>query len=198
LLAHHDATGSPASWALLSLMLLHAARFPARVGVDGDLFLLADQDRSRWNTAHIAEGLLALDRASEGERVSRYHLEAGIAACHATAATWDDTDWPRILELYEALFDLTRSPVVAINLAIARSRVEGPIAGLAALDAVADDPQLRGYHVLPSAQAALWLEAGHPDRAARCYRRALALAQAEPERRWLTRRLEQTSQGHRD
>jgi RNA polymerase sigma-70 factor (ECF subfamily) len=192
LLAQHDATGTPASRALLALMLLHAARFPARVGTDGELFLMAEQDRSRWDRPLIAEGLQELDRASAGAHLSRYHLEAGIAACHATAASWADTDWEQILDQYDLLYELTGSPVVAINRAIARSRVEGPTAGLAALDSVADDPQLHGYHVLPSVEAALWREAGRPDRAAACYRRALALAQSAPERVWLARRLEQT------
>lgn len=127
--------------------------------------------------------------------MSRYHLEAGIAACHATAATWAETDWPQILELCDALYALTGSPVVAINRAIARSRVEGPAAGMAALEAVAGDPQLSGYRVLPAVEGALWREAGHADRAAACYRRALALAQSGPERRWLARRLELTEAG---
>jgi RNA polymerase sigma-70 factor (ECF subfamily) len=192
LLASHDTTGVPSSWALLSLMLLHAARFPARMASDGALFLMADQDRSRWDAALIAEGLRALDRASTGAHLSRYHLEAGIAACHATAPAWAETDWRQILDLYDSLYHLTRSPVVAVNRAIARSQVEGPQAALAALDDVADHPQLRAYHMLPSVQAALWQEAGHPDRAAACYRRALALAQSAPERRWLAGRLAHT------
>jgi RNA polymerase sigma-70 factor (ECF subfamily) len=192
LLATHPDTGVPASWALLALMLLHAARFPARVGSESELFLLRDQERSRWDRGRIAEGIRSLDRASAGDVVSRYHLEAGIAACHAVAPNWDDTDWRQVLALYDDLLELTGSPVVALNRAIARARVDGPAAGLADLEGVADDPLLAGYHLLPSVEAALWREAGDLPRAAAAYQRALALARSTPERRWLARQLEET------
>ena len=97
LVAAHPATDSPRAWALLALMLLHAARFPARVDSHGTLFLLREQDRTTWDREAIAAGLRALDRAASGDRLSAFHLEAGLAACHAVAPSWDDTDWPQIV-----------------------------------------------------------------------------------------------------
>ena len=189
MLAAHPATRSPTVWALLALMLLHAARFPARVDSTGALFLLRDQDRRLWDRALVAEGMHALDQSAAGDRVSPLHLEAGIAACHAAAPSWNATDWPQIVELYEALFALTASPVVAVNRAIAISRVDGPLAGLAALDAIRHEPALERYPLLPAVSAELWREAGDLDRAASCYRAALGLARSSPEQRWLTSRL---------
>ena len=189
MLAAHPATQSPKVWALLALMLLHAARFPARVDSSGALFLLRDQDRRLWDGALVAEGLHALDRSAAGEQLSALHLEAGIAACHAAAPSWEATDWRQIVELYDELFALTGSPVVAVNRAIAISRVDGPLAGLAALDAVADEPALERYPLLPAISAELWREAGDLVRAAACYRAALGLARSLPEQRWLTSRL---------
>ena len=189
MLAGHPATGCPKVWALLALMLLHAARFPARVDSEGTLFLLREQDRGKWDRAAIAEGLGALDCASAGDTVTALHLEAGIAACHAAASSWDATDWPQILELYDELFALTASPVVAVNRAIAVSRLEGPLPGLAALDAIEGASALERYPLLPAIQAELWREAGDLERAAACYRAALGLARSSPEHRWLTSRL---------
>jgi RNA polymerase sigma-70 factor (ECF subfamily) len=189
MLAAHPATTCPRVWALLALMLLHAARFPARVDSEGTLFLLRDQDRGKWDRGRIAEGLHALDRAAAGETVTALHLEAGIAACHAAAASWEVTDWPQIVELYDELLALTRSPVVAVNRAIAVSRIEGPLAGLAALDAIENASALERYPLLPAIQAELWREAGDLERAAACYRAALGVARSSPEHRWLTARL---------
>ena len=189
MLAAHPATVCPRVWALLALMLLHAARFPARVDSEGTLFLLREQDRGTWNRAAIAEGLRALDLAAAGGTVTALHLEAGIAACHAAAPSWDATDWPQIIELYDELLALTASPVVAVNRAIAVSRVDGPWAGLAALDAIENASALERYPLLPAIQAELWREAGDLDRAAACYRAALSLARSSPEHRWLTSRL---------
>jgi RNA polymerase sigma-70 factor (ECF subfamily) len=185
----HPAATVPRAWALLALMLLHAARFPARVDSEGTLFLLRDQDRRTWEHAMIAEGMHALDRASAGDTVTAFHLEAGIAACHAAAASWESTDWTQIVELYDELLELTRSPVVAMNRAVAVSRVEGPLSGLAALDAMENRAALDGYPLLPAIQAELWREAGEIDRAIACYRAALGLARSSPEQRWLTSRL---------
>jgi RNA polymerase sigma-70 factor (ECF subfamily) len=189
LLTHHPATAVPKAWALLALLLLHAARFRGRVNSQGELFLLRDQDRSAWDQSLISEGMRALDRAAQGEDVSRYHLEAEIAGCHVSAATWKDTDWKRILECYEQLAELTGSPVVMLNRAIARAQVEGPHAALAELDAIASHPALAKYHLLPAVQAEIWREAGDARRAAEYYREALALAASAPERRFLSTRL---------
>ncbi|MEO8677759.1 MAG: sigma-70 family RNA polymerase sigma factor [Vicinamibacterales bacterium] len=189
LVAEHPATAAPRAWALVALMRLHAARFPARADSGGSLFLLRDQDRSTWDRGLLAGGFRALERASSGDRISTYHLEAGIAACHASAASWEATDWPQIVELYDDLLALTGSPVVAVNRAVALSRIEGAMSGLAALDAIADRHALDRYPMLPAIQAELWREAGDLARATECYRAALALARSKPERRWLTSRL---------
>lgn len=189
MLAAHPATTCPRAWALLSLMLLHAARFPARIDAGGTLFLLRDQDRSKWDRALIAEGLLALDRSASGDAMSAQHLEAGIAACHAAAPSWEATDWPQIVDLYDELLALTRSPVVAVNRAIAVSRVDGALAGLAALDGIDNRDALERYPLLPAIEAELWREAGDRDRASACYQRALAAARSAPEQRWLTSRM---------
>ena len=177
------------AWALVSLTLLHAARVPARIDSEGTLFLLREQDRRKWDRSMIAEGMRALDRASSGERVTAFHLEAGIAACHAAAAPWQSTDWPQIVALYDDLLALTNSPVVAMNRAVAISRVEGALSGLAALDAIENLAALQRHPLLPAIQAELWREAGDADRAIACYRAALGLARSAPEQRWLTSRL---------
>jgi RNA polymerase sigma-70 factor, ECF subfamily len=185
----HPAVSAPRACALVSLMLLHAARFPARVDSEGTLFLLRDQDRSRWDRAMIAAGMRALGRASAGDQITPFHLEAGIAACHAAAATWASTDWRQIVELYNDLLALTRSPVVAMNRAIAVSRIEGPLSGLAALAGIENFEILDRYPLLPAIQAELWREAGEVERAVQCYRAALGLARSAPEERWLNARL---------
>ncbi len=190
LLASHDETGVPRTWALLALLLLHAARFPARVSADGELFLLREQVRSRWDRGLIAAGMRALDRASAGAEVSRYHLEAGIAACHAAASSWDGTDWRQILDLYDALLQMTGSPVVALNRAIAVSRIVGPQAAIAAVATIERHPALARYHLRAAVLGELWREAGDRDRAGAFYREALALAGSTPERRFLAARLE--------
>lgn len=190
LVAEHPSTGAPRAWALVALMQLHASRFPARLGRDRSLLLLRDQDRSVWNRQSISDGLRALDRAASGDRVSAYHLEAGIAACHAVAATWEATNWTQILALYDELVALTGSPVAAVNRAVALSRVEGPLAGLAALSELGDHPALARYVLLPAIVAELWREAGEVDRAVESYRTALTLARSSPEREWLADRLQ--------
>jgi RNA polymerase sigma-70 factor (ECF subfamily) len=188
LLASHPSLATPTVHALLALMLLQAARFAARIA-DADLHRLAEQDRSQWDPLLIAEGLTHLDRAAEGVRLSTYHLEAGIAACHAVAARYEDTDWRRIVEYYDDLLRLKPTPVVALNRAIAISRLEGPMAGTAALDAIVDDPALNRYYLLHATLGQFALEAGDRDRAAECFGHALTCECSDPERRFLERRL---------
>lgn len=190
LLTRHDETRTPRTWALLALLQLQASRFAARVSDDGSLFLLRDQDRARWDRSLVAAGLRALGQASAGDTVTRDHLEAGIAACHAVAPSWDETDWKQIVELYDALAALTDSPVVALNRAVAIWQLEGAHAGLAAAERAAADPAIARYHVRPAVMAELWRAAGDLDRAARFYREALALAASQPERRFLMTRLD--------
>jgi RNA polymerase sigma-70 factor (ECF subfamily) len=190
LVTRHPVTGTPKAHALLRLLLLQAARFPARVSSDGELFLLRDQDRSKWDGALIAEGVRALGCAATGGELTRYHLEAEIAACHACAPSWDDTDWPGIVKLYDRLVALTGSPIVTLNRAIAYARIAGPRAAIGAIDDIADHPSLSAYHLLPAVLAELWREAGDAERAATYYRAALQLARAAPERRFLAMQLD--------
>ncbi|GAA0573146.1 RNA polymerase sigma factor [Halomonas salifodinae] len=169
---------------LLGLMLLHDARRETRTDTRGDLVLLEDQDRSRWDREAIEEGLaqatLALRQAP-----GSYALQANIAALHAQAASAADTDWRRIVALYELLYRLQPSPVVALNRAVAVAMAEGPEHGLALLD----DIHLPGYHLLPAARADLLRRLGRHADAADHYRQALALVKQAPERRFLERRL---------
>ncbi|HEV3073251.1 MAG TPA: sigma-70 family RNA polymerase sigma factor [Thermoanaerobaculia bacterium] len=189
ILADHPATSLPEVHALLALMLFQASRLPARCDAEGALVLLADQDRRRWNRALIGRALGHLERCAAGERATAYHLEAGIAACHAMAPSYAATDWAQILALYDDRLALAPSPVVVLNRAVALSMVQGPRAGIAALAEVADDPHLRGYYLLPATLADLWLRCGDRQTAAAHYRRALELPCSEPERRFLLRRL---------
>jgi len=182
-------SGAAAVHALLALMHLQAARLPARVG-DGDVLLrLAEQDRSLWDQPSIARGLQHLDAAASGDTLTVYHLEAGIAACHAVAPRYDDTDWPRIADLYDSLIVMKPTPIVALNRAIALSRVHGPGAGLAAVEAIAGDAVLARYYLLHATMGELALETGARDRAAECFRAALECECSEPEHRFLERRL---------
>ena len=157
---------------------------------DGALYLLRDQDRSKWNQTLVGEGLRALDRAASGTAISPYPLQAEIAACHAVAASWGDTDWSRIVSCYDHLGAMTGSPIVALNGAIARSQLEGSRTAIAEVEKIASHPALAGYHLLPAVLAELWRDLGDAPRAAGYYRQALALAQSTPERRFLAARLD--------
>ena len=189
ILADHPATSLPEVHALLALMLFQASRLPARCDAEGALVLLADQDRGRWDRALIGRALGHLERCAAGKRATAYHLEAGIAACHAMAPSYAATDWAQILALYDDRLALAPSPVVVLNRAVALSMVQGPRAGIAALAEVADDPHLRGYYLLPATLADLWLRCGDRQTAAAHYRCALELPCSEPERRFLLRQL---------
>lgn len=189
LLTRHPITGTSKAWALLALLLLQAARFPARLSSEGELFVLRDQDRTKWDRSLISEGLRALDRSASGGDLTQYHVEAEIAACHAAASSWESTDWPRIATLYDVLYEMTRSPIVALNRAIAHGRVAGPEAAIDVVNAIASHPALASYHLLPAVLAELWREVGDTDKAAGYYRDALKLATAAPEQRFLARRM---------
>ena len=173
---------------LLALMELQASRAATRTDADGNLVLLAEQDRSRWDHVRIGHGLACLGRAAPMERAGPYQLQAAIAACHARATSWDRTDWPQIVRLYQALTEVAPSPVVELNRAVAIGLAEGPAAGLAALDAI-DATALRGYHLLPSARADFLRRLGRWGEAAAEYRRALGLADNTREQRFLAARL---------
>jgi RNA polymerase sigma-70 factor (ECF subfamily) len=179
----------PEARGLLALVLLQDSRRLARLSGDGDLVLLEDQDRSRWNADQIAEGLDHLARARRRARPGPYQLQAAIAAVHATAPGWDDTDWGRIAELYGELARLARSPVVELNRAVAVAFAEGPAAGLGIVEALADDPRLARTHQLAATRADLLRRLGRRDDAADAYRAALDQVGTGPERAYLERRL---------
>jgi RNA polymerase sigma-70 factor (ECF subfamily) len=174
--------------ALLALMLLHDARREARLDDAGDLVLLDDQDRRRWNRAHIDEALPLVEEALRGG-AGAFALQAAIAALHCQAARAEDTDWPQIARLYDWLERLQPSPVVALNRAVAIAMVDGPARGLALIDELAASGDLDNYHLLHAARADLLRRAGAPADAIESYERALALAANESERRFLARRL---------
>ncbi|MFZ2281797.1 MAG: sigma-70 family RNA polymerase sigma factor [Prosthecobacter sp.] len=186
LLATHQHTGLPQCHALLALMLLSAARLPARTDDTGGILRLHEQDRSLWNQSFIQRGLQHLQLSARGDTLTEYHLEAGIAACHSTAASHETTDWARILALYDQLVLLTPSPVVALNRAIAVGRVLGAESGLEALAAVQG---LDAYLSLHSARGAFAAELGQAEAAGAHYRKALALAALPSERSFLERQL---------
>jgi RNA polymerase sigma-70 factor, ECF subfamily len=180
---------APAVHALLALMYLQAARLPSRIGDDETLLRLAEQDRARWDASAIARGLRHLDASAAGDALTVYHLEAGIAACHAAAAHYDDTDWGRIVDLYDSLITIKPTPIVALNRAIAVSRRRGPAAGLAAVDAIAGDPVLARYYLLHATIAELALECGDRERAVEAFAAALACECSAPVRRFLEKRV---------
>ncbi|WP_342667262.1 RNA polymerase sigma factor [Streptomyces megasporus] len=174
---------------LLALMLLVHARRDARTGPDGGIVLLADQDRNRWDRAMIEEGRGLVLAALTGGPPGPYGVQAAIAALHDEAAGPADTDWPQVVALYDVLLALVPSPVVAVNRAVAVAMRDGPKAGLALLDGLADEPRLRGHHPYQAARGDLLHRLGRPFEAAAAWRRALDLAGNEPERASLRRRL---------
>jgi RNA polymerase sigma-70 factor (ECF subfamily) len=180
--------GEPEVLGLLALMELQASRFAARMDANGDLVLLADQDRRRWDRGRIERGLACLDALPEA--AGPCQLQAMIAACHARAASWEATDWARIIALYDRLGDLTPSPVVALNRAAAIGMAHGAEAGLAALDAL-DSDALKGYRFLPSTRGDFLRRLERWGEAAACYREALGMVENASERRFLTGRLEE-------
>jgi RNA polymerase sigma-70 factor (ECF subfamily) len=174
---------------LLALMLLVHARRDARTGPDGGLVLLDDQDRARWDGASIAEGTALVPAALTGGPPGQYGVQAAIAALHDEAPDVAGTDWPQIAGLYDVLRGLAPSPVVELNHAVAVAMRDGPAAGLALLDSLADEPRLREYSPFPAARGDLLARLGRTSEAAAAYREALALAGTEPERAHLRRRL---------
>ncbi len=177
------------SAALLALMLLHDARREARSSPDGELILLEDQDRSRWNHGQIAEGLALVESTLRRGRAGSYAIQAAIAALHARAESPAETDWRQIAGLYALLMSHTSSAVVELNHAVAVAMVDGPQAALLLVDAIHARGELSDYHLLYAVRADLRRRVGKTDAAARDYQRALALATLEPERRFIRKRL---------
>lgn len=182
-------TAQPRVHALLALMLLQGARLAARVGDGGELILLEHQDRTRWDPRMIAAGYHHLQAAKGGPELTEYHLQAGIASCHAMAPTFEATNWAQILTYYDLLIAINPSPVVSLNRAVAVALVRGLDAGMQELDALEGHPLLRQYYLLPATRGELLLRLARPAEAAECFRRALAIARCEPERDFLEKKL---------
>ncbi len=189
LLAAHQAGNQPKTHALLAVMLLNAARFASRSDAQGNLLLLREQDRARWDQGLIARGLFHLARSAAGEDITEYHLQAGIAACHAAAKDYQSTDWPQILALYDQLVDLDDSPVVALNRAVALAQVQGPQAGIAAVGAIHNLQTLESYYLLYAVLAEFEGQLSHFPAAAAHLRKAIQLTEMKSEQALLARRL---------
>jgi len=177
----------PEAMGVLALMLLQESRRDARATADGDLVLLEDQDRARWNRALIDEGVALVERALATRRFGPYSIQAAIAAVHAEAPSAEGTDWPQIVALYDVLLRMDPSPVVELNRAVAIAMRDGPAAGLALVDGLVED--LDSYHLVHAARADLCRRLGRVREARQSYERALHLARQEPERRFLERRI---------
>ena len=190
LLANHPAGNQPKTHALLALMLLNAARFAAREDPHGNLLRLQEQDRTRWDQMTIARGMSHLRESAAGDGLSEYHLQAGIAVCHAMAIDYESTDWERILSLYDRLMEFDDSPVVALNRAVAVANVHGPKAGLEAVRAIRGREKLDAYHLFYSVIGELEMRLNHHGAAAREFRKAFELAATKSERAFLLKRLQ--------
>ena len=189
LLLDHSPSATAATHALAALMCLHAARLPARVDATGELSALVEQDRSRWDARLLAEGLEHLERSARGQVVTAYHVEAAIAATHASARSIEETDWTTVVSLYDRLLAIAPSPVVALNRAIAIGQRDGAEEGLDALRLIAGRDRLAQYPFYPAAMGELELRRGN-DRAAReHFLAALVLARNATERHFLEKRL---------
>ncbi|MBU2955525.1 RNA polymerase sigma factor [Marinobacter sp. F3R08] len=183
LLPHAEITG------LLALMLLHDARRGGRTNADGDLIPLEEQNRSHWNRAQISEGCDLVVQALQAGPPGIYTLQAAIAAVHAEAPSAEETDWAEITGLYELLSQLSPSPIVELNRAVAVAMRDGPAAGLREMDKLKDHKALQRYHLLHAARADLFRRLGQSPQAISCYQQALEVVQQEPERRFLQQRL---------
>ena len=173
---------------LVALMEIQASRLKARVGPAGEPILLLDQDRARWDQLLIRRGLTALARAEQLAALGPYALQAAIAACHARARTGEDTDWTRITALYDALAQLTPSPIVELNRAVAYAMAFGPAAGLEIVDALTSEPALASYHLLPSVRGDFLAKLGRFGEARAEFERAASLTRNAPERTLLLER----------
>jgi RNA polymerase sigma-70 factor (ECF subfamily) len=191
LLCSHPRFGTPATHALMALMLFHAARLESRLDQRGSVLLLEDQDRSKWNQRLIWRAQEFLARSAEGTIISTFHLEAAIAYHHCTAKSFAETDWPAILRLYDALLAIHRSPVYLLNRAIVVAQIDGPEAGVRALDKAGDDAALRRYHLFDATLGDFYRRAGDLARARQHFEAAKQKTTSAFDRELLDRRLAQ-------
>jgi len=197
LLLESPQSAAPETHALAALMHLQAAKLPERLDAEGDLNPLLEQDRSRWDMQRVQQGLALLDRSAAGSVLSALHIEAAIAAVHATARSVEDTDWEAIVGLYDRLIAIAPSPVVALNRAIAIGQCVSPDAGLEALTAI-DPNRLRGYPFYPAAIGEFEWRRGNLDSAREHFSAAVRLARNDAERRFLEKRVRQVEAVRRD
>ncbi|NUM79351.1 sigma factor, ECF subfamily protein [bacterium] len=194
ILSDHPGGRLPEVHALLALMYLQMSRFPARLDDNGDILLLSEQNRELWDRAMIQRGFYHLDLARRADALTEYHVQAGIAACHALAPSYERTDWRTITDYYDILQSINDSPVYALNRAVALAMSEGADAGLDALEGLAHLPTMRSYYLYYATLGELFARAGRNSDAAAAYRQALQTVQTEPEKNLLKKRLVQTSQ----
>jgi RNA polymerase sigma-70 factor (ECF subfamily) len=173
----------------MSLMLFHAARLESRTGDHGQLLLMEDQDRTKWNQDLLARARWALDRSATGKTISSFHLEAGIALLHCSAPSFAETDWRSILKLYDLLVRIQPSPIYRLNRGIVVAHLEGPAAGIRAIESLTSDPSLRHYHLLDATLGELYRRTGDLARARTFLARARDATQSACERALLERRI---------
>jgi RNA polymerase sigma factor (sigma-70 family) len=194
MLVEHPACNQPKSHALLALMLLNAARIPTRVDEEGNLLRLQEQDRTCWNQPMIARGMFHLAQSAAEDQLTAYHLQAGVAACHCTAKTYESTDWRQILSLYDRLMELDNSPVIALNRAVALAEVHGPKAGMESVRAIRNPQALESYYLLHAVLGEFESRLNHAQAAADHFRKALHLAEIKSEQGFLAKRLKACEQ----
>ena len=183
----------PETLGLLALMLLHESRRLARTSPAGEIILLEDQDRARWNRSQIEEGLKLVERALSAPNPGPYTLQAAISSVHASAPTAAATDWARIVDFYDLLLQVEPSPVIELNRTVAVAMRDGPEAGLVLIDAILARGELVDYHLAHAARAEFCRRLGRASEARASFQRALDLARQEPERRFLERRLQEVA-----
>jgi RNA polymerase sigma factor (sigma-70 family) len=189
LLAEHPSANQPRTHALVALMLLDAARLPARVDAKGNILRLMEQDRSKWSRPLIDRGMIHLGLAAAGDELSEYHIQAGIAACHCLAVDYESTDWPRILSLYDQWAGMDNSPVVALNRAVAVANVNGPAAGIQAVEAIKNRGELDSYYLLYAVLGEFEAQLEHFQAAVGHFRKALQLTEVRSERVFLSEKV---------
>ncbi|MGH7951366.1 MAG: RNA polymerase sigma factor, partial [Limisphaerales bacterium] len=190
-LAKHPAGNQPKTHALLALILLNAARTPARVDDEGNLLRLREQDRTKWNQQMIARGMFHLAQSAAGGEISEYHLQAGIAACHCAAKDYASTDWEKILSLYDRMLAFDDSPVISLNRAVALAELRGPQAGIDAVNAIPDLKALESYYLFHAVMGDFEWQLNRLPIAAAHFQRALQLAEMPPEKKFLEKRLQE-------
>jgi RNA polymerase sigma factor (sigma-70 family) len=194
LLAEHPLTNQPRIHALISLMLLDGARLPARVDAEGNILRLKEQNRSLWNRRMIEHGMLHLGLAAAGNELTEYHIQAGIAACHDAAADYKSTDWQKILTLYDHWIGISDSPVIALNRAVAVANVNGPKAGLAAMEPIRKNGYLDSYYLFFAVLGEFEYRQDHFDIASGHFRKAIQLTDLQTEKVFLEKRLKDCEQ----